>query len=481
MRFRDVITILGKLYVVIGLLMIVPLSLSLLQQDSAGWAFVITSCVSVVFGLLLHIRQPSHIVIERRESVLIIVFGWVTVSIIGALPFFLSGCIPHFADAFFESISGFTTTGASILDDIEALPQSLLLWRSLTHWIGGMGIVILALVVLPAINTGSRNLYNFESSSIAQERITPKIKDTARLLWSVYLLLTIIQTLLLVLGGLSLFDAALTAMATIPTGGFSPRNASIAAYSSLYTEIIVMLFMVLAGINFSLYIQLFRAPHRERKFGEIIRFYLAVLIIASLIVVVDLRLFTYASWGEALRYGVFQVISINTTSGFVTADYQLWRPTTHVVLLILMLIGACPGSTTGAIKNARIILLLKSIYRELIYRLHPRAVHKIQIDQRVIDDDTVRSALVYVGMYIAFFFLATLAMALSGIDTNSSIFSVATTLGGVGPGLGLTGPIHSYAALPLFNKGILMACMLFGRLEFYAIFLLFIPRFWRKT
>ena len=481
MRFRYVITILGKLYIILGLFLLLPMAISLYNHDGATASFLISIAISIGFGILLQIQRPDRILIERRESVGIIVFGWLTVSLIGALPFCLSGYFHNFLDAFFESVSGFTTTGASILDDIEALPASLLVWRSLTHWIGGMGIVILALVVLPAINIGGRNLYNFESSSIAQEQITPKIKDTARLLWIVYLILTAAETILLLAGGLSIFDASLTAMGTIPTGGFSPRNASIAAYDSLYVEIIVVIFMILSGINFSLYFRLYKRNKTVRNFAEILKFYFIIMGIAVLIVVFDLRLHTYPNWGESLRYGIFQVVSINTTSGFITADYQQWRPVTQVVLLILMFIGACPGSTTGAIKNSRILLLGKSIYRELIQMLHPRAVHKIQINNKVIDDSTIQNALVYIGMYIGFFFLATLLMVVSGMDQETSIYSVATTLGGVGPGLGVTGPVHSFSVLPAYNKLILIACMLFGRLEFYSIFLLFIPKFWRRV
>ncbi len=481
MRIRNVLSILGSLYISLGAMLIVPFIISIINTDQTSTSFLITILISVVTGILLQIRKPEKLIIEKRESVGIIVFGWITVSLIGALPFYLSGYFNSFLDAFFESVSGFTTTGASILEDIEALPVSILVWRSLTHWIGGMGIIILALVVLPVINVGSRNLYNFESSSIAQEQITPKIKDTARLLWTVYLLLTVSLTVLLLLGGLSFFDASLTAMGTIPTGGFSPRNASIAAYNSLYVEIIVAIFMILSGINFSLYFMLFRKKKNVAKFFEVVKFYLILMGCAILIVVINLRLYTYKSWGEAFRYGIFQVVSINTTSGFVTADYEKWRPFTQIVLLILMFIGACPGSTTGAIKNSRIVLLAKSIYRELIQLIHPRVVTTLQLNSKTIDEKTVRNVLVFISMYLSFFFIAILLMLFTNIDIETSIFSVATTLGGVGPGLGITGPMESYALLPAFNKSILIACMLFGRLEFYSIFLIFVPNFWRKV
>jgi trk system potassium uptake protein TrkH len=481
MRIRQVITLLGTLFIVLGIILSVPLLFSILNKDSQYFAFIIPIIVTVTIGFLLQFNRPEQILIEKKEAVAIIVFGWISVSLIGALPLYISGYFASFLDAFFESVSGFTTTGASVLNNIEALPASILIWRSMTHWIGGMGIVILALVVLPAINVGSRNLYNFESSSIANEQITPKIKDTARLLWFVYLFLTVVETLLLLMGGLSFFDASLTAMATIPTGGFSPRNASIAAYGSSYVEAIVILFMALSGINFSLYLTFFKSNKSVRQFSEIVKFYLILMTGATLIVVLDLRLHCYDTWTEAIRYGVFQVVSINTTTGFVTANYEHWRPLSQVVLLILMFIGACPGSTTGAIKNSRIIILIKSIYRELIQMIHPRIVASVRLNNKVIDNRTIKTVLVFIGMYLTFFFVATLLMTVSGTDIITSVFSVATTLGGVGPGLGLTGPAESYALLSSFNKIVLIACMLFGRLEFYSLFLIFIPKFWRRA
>jgi trk system potassium uptake protein TrkH len=481
MRIRNVIAVLGFLFISSGLIMLVPLTYSLISQDHHYHVFLLPVIIALGLGFLFQLKKPEKVIVEQREAVGIVVIGWISVSLLGSLPFFFSGYFSSFLDAFFESVSGFTTTGASILTDIEALPSSILLWRGLTHWLGGMGIIILALVVLPVINVGVRNLYNFESSSVAQEQITPKIKDTARLLWFVYLVLTLAQTGLLLLGGLSPFDAILTAMATIPTGGFSPRNASIAAYQSLYVEIVVIVFMILAGINFALYLNLFKKNRSGLNFREIVRFYLVLLAVASLIVVIDLRLHIYPSWGEALRYGVFQVASINTTTGFITADYEKWRPLSQMVLLMLMFIGACPGSTTGAIKNARIILLGKSIYRELLQLIHPRVVTAVRLNNNTVDEKTLRGVLVFIGMYLAFFFFATLLMVINGTDTMTAIYSVATTLGGVGPGLGLTGPTENFALLSAFNKSVLIACMLFGRLEFYSILLFFVPKFWRQA
>ena len=481
MRFRHVLTLLGALFLVLGALLIIPLIISILNKDTLLFAFIVPIISAGVVGLVLDYNKPEKIVIEKREAVAIVVFGWLFVSLLGALPFYLSGYFNSFLDAFFESVSGFTTTGASVLNDVEMLPASLLVWRSMTHWIGGMGIIILALVILPAINVGARNLYNFESSSIAQEQITPKIKDTARLLWIVYLTLTVAETLLLLLCGLSFYDAALTAMATIPTGGFSPRNASIAHYASPSVEAIVIVFMILAGINFSLYLVVFKANKSIRQFGDVLKFYLLIMLAGTVIVVVDLRLHSYDTLMESIRYGAFQVVSINTTTGFVTADYARWLPLSQIVLLILMFIGACPGSTTGAIKNSRIIILIKSIYRELIQLIHPRAVTPIRLNNRVIDDKTIKTVLVFICMYLVFFFIASLLMTFSGTDLNTSIFSVATTLGGVGPGLGITGPMNSFSSLSAFNKIVLIACMLLGRLEFYSVFLIFIPKFWKKA
>ena len=481
MRIRNIIAVLGYLFVILGLFLVLPLGLSLIKHDAAAPAFLISIALATGVGLLMQIRKPRNFSIQRWEAMVIVVLGWLGASVIGSLPFYFSGYFNSFIDALFESVSGFTTTGASILDNIEALPVSLLVWRSLTHWIGGMGIIILALVVLPAINVGGRNLYNFESSSLANEQITPKIKDTARLLWTVYFTLTAVETALLLMLGLPFFDASLTAMATIATGGFSPKNASIAAYNNIYVEIVVVVFMVLSGVNFTLYPKLFQRSKSWRFYSEVFYIYLLILAGSSLIVIIDLRIHTYETWIEAIRYGVFQVASINTTTGFVTADWDVWMPVTHIVLLMLMLIGACPGSTSGAIKNSRIILLFKGIYRELIQLIHPRVVTSIQMNNRTIDEKTIQNAIIYIGMYLCFWLVASMVVAMGGLSPESALIAVATTLGGVGPGVGLFGPIESFAALSVLNKVVLIASMLFGRLEFYSIFIVFIPTFWRRA
>lgn len=481
MKIRNIIVILGNLFVVLGLFLILPLIISLFKRDTAAPAFLTSIIIATGIGLLMQIRRPRRFNIQRWEAMVIVVVGWVGASVIGALPFYFSGYFSGFLDSLFESVSGFTTTGASILNNIEALPASLLVWRSLTHWIGGMGIIILALVVLPAINVSGRNLYNFESSSLANEQITPKIKDTARLLWTVYFVFTAAETVLLLILGLPFFDASLTAMATIATGGFSPKNASIAAYNNIYVEIVVVVFMVLSGINFTLYPKLLRPGKSWRFYSEVFYIYLLIMAGASLIVVIDLRLHTYGTWLEAIRYGVFQVASINTTTGFVTADWDKWLPVTHLVLLVLMLVGACPGSTSGAIKNSRIILLFKGIYREIIQLIHPRVVTTIQLNNRTMDEKTIQNAIIYVGMYLGFWLIASMIVAIGGVPPEAALMAVATTLGGVGPGVGLFGPIESFAGLTVLNKIVLIASMLFGRLEFYSIFVVFIPALWRRA
>jgi len=480
MNIRNIFGILGVLLISIGLILIAPLSISIINNDGAQSAFISTIIITLISGILLNILKIENPVIEKKEAISTVVIGWVLVSIAGALPFYFSGYFPGFLDSLFESVSGFTTTGASILSDIEKLPHSLLLWRSLTHWLGGMGIIIFVLIVLPLVNVGTRNLYNYESSSIAQERLTPRVALTARMLWFVYFSLTILETILLKICGISFFDSLLTAFGTIPTGGFSPRNLSIAAYNNVYVEIIVMIFMVLSGINFSFYLILVKPDKKFANFREIILFYLGFMLLCSFIVSVDLFRNVYGDWCKSLRYGFFQVISISTTTGFVTADYEKWSPVTHIVLLILMMIGACPGSTTGAIKNSRIIILFKSIYREVLHFLHPRMLKPIRLNNKVVDENTIKSAVTYIGLYFYFLLFAVLLMTLKGIDIRTAIYSVATTLGGVGPGLGLTGPMSNYLGLPAFCKYILIIAMLLGRLEFYSILVMFSPKFWKK-
>ncbi|MFQ6617258.1 MAG: TrkH family potassium uptake protein [Fidelibacterota bacterium] len=480
MKISVVTRNLGVLLLFLSASMIIPLFFSLYYNDGDALPLIFSSLITASAGILLFISSPKTDIITKKEAIGIVTFGWIVISLFGALPYILSGSITGFTNAYFESVSGFTTTGSSILNDIEALPRGILIWRSLTHWLGGMGIIVLALVILPVLEVGGMNIYKIETPEIGQDRITPRIKDTAKILWLIYFSLTAAEILFLLFGGLSFFEALTNAFGTIPTGGFSPKNGSIAAYQSLYIESVIAFFMFISGINFFLYYQLFYRRSLDIFRSEEVRFYFTTVLMGAAAIVVDLRLNFYSSLYESIRYGIFQVISINSTTGFVTSDFNKWPYFSQFILIILMFIGACPGSTTGAIKNLRIIILLKSIYHEMLHILHPRAIFVMRMNRNPIPPEIIRKVIVYVAMYLFFFLLASLIMMARGVDIVSSISAVATTMGGVGPGLGIEGPMGNFSLLPEFDKWLLTLCMMLGRLEFYAIFILFVPEFWRK-
>nr|MBL0712516.1 TrkH family potassium uptake protein [Desulfobacterales bacterium] len=405
MHWRHVLKVVGVLTLAIGLSMILPLLVELFYQDGSIEPFIkaIAITVAVGIGLIFYFRGAPTDHVSQREGMAIVALGWTAVGFFGALPFYFQGEFPTFVDAFFESVSGFTTTGASVLTNIEAVSHGLLFWRSLIQWIGGMGIIVLSIAILPFLGVGGMQLYKAEVPSPVPDKLQPRIRDTAVILWKVYVFFTLVETLLLWAGGMNLYDALCHAFTTMPTGGFSTKNSSVAHFDSVYMDSLITFFMVLAGINFSLHYQLFRGKTLAFWRDAECRFYLGAVLVLSLVVSLDVWRTVYAGVGEALRYGFFQVVSILTTTGFATADYEKWPAMSQLILLLCMFLGASAGSTGGGMKILRVMLCFKFCYKELFTLIHPRAVSRVKIGGKTVPDDVMRSVLGFLALYMGLF------------------------------------------------------------------------------
>jgi trk system potassium uptake protein TrkH len=473
--------ILGALLVFLGATLLVPLPFSFYYADGTWPAFLFSSLISFVIGSCCFCFRKNLQEFSVREGFAVVTFGWALFSLFGALPYVISGAIPLPIDAVFETMSGFTTTGSTILSNIEALPPALLFWRALTHWLGGMGIIVLSLAILPMLGVGGMQLFKAEVPGPTADRLKPRIQDTAKLLWGVYFLLTMLETMLLMFGGMNFFDAICHAFATLATGGFSTRNASVAAFDSAYIDGVITLFMVLAGANFALHFQLLRGRVVNVFKNEELRIYLAIVAVATAI----LMFFNwtggiYEESGANLRFSIFQVASIMTTTGFGTADFELWPVICQYVLVLLMFIGGCAGSTGGGMKVARILLLFKHAQTQLFRLIHPRAIRLVKLGNRPVEKEVLQSILGFFALYIGVFVFCSLLMAANGLDLVSAGTSVIACLSNIGPGLGSVGPVDNFADVPGFGKLVLVFCMLMGRLELFTVLVLFFPSFWRK-
>lgn len=480
MRLGAVLRVVGALLIVISTFMFWPLLWSILYRQPDRDAFIGSIVIGYATGYALMLYPKEEVELRSREAFAVVVLGWFFSALLGALPFHFCGY--SLTDAFFESMSGFTTTGASIMTDIESNPKGLLFWRSLTHWLGGMGIIVLSLAILPFLGAGGMELYKAEVPGPVAEKLTPRIRQTAMLLWGVYVILSAAECLLLWAGGMNLYEALTHTFGTMATGGFSPLNKSIGQYGNAYFDWVITLFMFLAGCNFTLhYRAIFQRDLKAYVEDHEFRFFLGVVVFSSLSIAISLLVHhVYPSPVEAIRYSAFQVVSILTTTGYVTADFEGWPDYAQVLLLLLMFVGGCAGSTGGGIKGIRILLLAKRAHMELQKLLHPKAVMSTRLGRSVVDERIVNAVMVFFFMYLLVFSLATLAMAALGMDVLSAIASVAATLNNIGPGLGSVGPMDNYAHVPALGKWILSSCMLMGRLELYACLVLLLPSTWEK-
>ena len=438
--------------------------------------------ITVVAALAMYGLTPKGGEVTHREGICIVTLGWILTAGFGALPFYIYGTFPTYTDAYFEAMSGFTTTGASVLAEIEAQPAGILFWRSLTHWLGGMGIVVLSLAVLPALGAGGMQLYRAEVPGPSADKLVPRLQETAKRLYVVYTIISAAEVLLLLLGGMNLFDSLTHMFGTMGTGGFSPKNASVGHYQSAYVDLVIAAFMLIAGANFLLhYNAMAKRDYRGYVKDEEFRFYTGVVGFCTLTVALNLVLQNvYAAFPQALRHAFFSVVSIITTTGFATEDFEKWPAYGHYVLLLLMFVGGCAGSTGGAIKCVRVWLLLKIAYGQLFRIVHPKAVRTLRYNGRIVAPEVAQGVQSMFALYMLTFVAASVALAWLGHDVLTAISAVAATLGNVGPGLGNVGPTENYFHFSLTAKWICSFCMLVGRLEVYSVVVLFVPEFWRK-
>ncbi len=482
MRWHYVFYFVGVLIFFLGVIMGFPLMFAWYFQDASIAPLLKSMGITMASGagLVLCCRGPKTEYISQREGVAIVAVAWTAVGLFSALPFYLGGIFDTFTDAFFESVSGFTTTGASVMTDIEIVPRGMLLWRSLIQWLGGMGIIVLSIAILPFLGIGGMQLYKAEVPSPMPDKLRPRIRDTAKVLWKVYALFSLAEVMMLMIGKMGFYDAVCHSLTTLPTGGFSTKNLSIAHFNSPYFEVVFMLFMVLAGINFALHYQMLRGNPLAFWRDSECRFFLAAVAVLIAAVSINVHGEVYSRMGEAIRYASFQVISILTTTGYATADFDQWPAMSKLILLICMFVGASAGSTGGGMKCMRIMCCFKYCYKELFSLLHPHAVTTVKIGGKTVSDDVIRSILGFLALYIALFGLCAVLLAGMGVDFITSFSAVASAIGNIGPGLGLVGPVGNYAAIPELGKWLLVWCMLLGRLEIYTVIIFLVPEFWRK-
>ncbi len=485
MRLSYVLHVIGALIACIGLTMLWPLAFSYYYNDTGLYPLIYSFLLTVASGVAMFLvfgRPKTGRGMNHREGMAIVGLGWFAAGLFGALPFWFGDLFPgSFTNCIFESLSGFTTTGATVLTDIEAVAPGLLFWRSLTHWIGGMGIIVLSLAILPFLGVGGMQLYKAEVPGPVPDKLKPRIKDTAMLLWKVYLLFSVLETVLLMLGGMTFFDALCHTFGTMATGGFSTRNSSIAAFDSVYIDYVITIFMLIAGINFSLHFMALTGKPMKMLRDSEFRFFMGLFILFSL-VVTGVIMFggNYNNFGDAVRYGSFQVASILTTTGFATADYELWPALTHAMLLACMFIGGCAGSTGGGMKVMRIQLLVKHSYKELLQLIHPRSVKQVKVSGRVVPGGVISGVWAFFVLWLLLFTLGAFVVAATGVDVVTSFAASLACIGNIGPGIGEVGPAENYAVLPDIAKWALTLLMVLGRLEIYTVLILFVPEFWRK-
>lgn len=477
--------LISVIVVIIGGFMIFPLGIALYTgEEQEVRAFALTILLVLTAGSVVYMitRKKKGRLFSARDGFFMVTVSWIIASAAGALPFYLSGSIPSFTDAYFETMSGFTTTGASILKEIQSLPRSILFWRSLTHWLGGMGFVVLTVAVLPLLGIGGVRLVSAESPGPTVDKITPKITHMAKLLWIIYIAMTVVETVLLLFGGMDLFDSLTHTFGTLATGGFSTKNSSVAYFNSPYIDGVITVFMVLAGVNFGLYYRALTGNMTELKKNTELKVYLFIFIAATFFMAVPLVGKVYSGWGESLRYTSFQAASILTTTGFATADFDLWPAFSKYILFALMFIGGCSGSTGGGIKVIRIATLFKQAVTEMKHLADPRGVFSTRINGVAVRKDFVYSIAGFVFLYILMPLLTTgvVAMAPGNYSLITCFSTALATVGNIGPGFALVGPAMNYSFFPDAVKWFLSFAMMSGRLEIYTVLILFTPYFWRR-
>ncbi|RPJ57048.1 MAG: TrkH family potassium uptake protein [Acidobacteria bacterium] len=481
-RTLNLLQLLSLLSVGVAVCLTVPLLVALLLGDGGLVPLALAMAAALGTGLVfgLSFRRPGR-EFSHREGLLFVVLAWLVAASLGALPFYFSPQFDSFTDAFFESMSGFTTTGSSVLTDIEALPGSLHFWRHFTHWIGGMGIILLGIAILPLIGVGGMELYRAEFSGARSDKVKPRIAETAKALWKIYVFITVALYIALRLAGMGRLDAACHTFSTMGTGGFSTRNGSIEAFGSPAIELILTVFMLLAGINFTLHYRLMVERRPSRFFRDVeLRAYLFLAGLITLVIAAGLVHSGLSSYVDAARLAVFQTVSIMTTTGFNSADFELWPALAQFLLFTAMFLGGCTGSTAGGLKTARIVLLSRVVGREFRRLVSRRGVFAIRLNEGLVSENAVQSLLNLVYLAFLVFFGTSILLTAVGVDVLTAMTATSASMFNVGPGLGRVGPTDNYAHIPAFGKWVLSLCMLAGRLEYYTFLVLFAPVFWRK-
>lgn len=481
-NYKAVLNVIGTLLIINGIMMFFTIPFSIYYSSTDLIPLLSSGAITGITGLLIWLatRNSENTEIKKREGFLIVSLGWLSMSLFGTLPYLLSGAIPHFSGAFFETASGFTTTGASVLNDIEAIPKGVLFWRSMTQWIGGMGIIVLTIAILPILGIGGMELFIAEAPGPTKDKIHPRIKETAKRLWAIYVALTLAETVLLMICGMSFYDALNHSFTTISTGGFSTKQDSIAHYNSGWIDLVIIIFMFFSGINFTVLYFVLKGRFNKVWLNDEFRWYASIVASLILLVLPIVYFTTGTAFLQSLRATAFQIVSVVTTTGFITADYTQWSSFTTMLFFILLFCGASAGSTAGGIKIVRIVLLIKNGFAEFKRRLHPRAIIPVMMNRSSVPQNIIDNLLAFLFLYLIVFVVSSLVVTSMGMDFESSIGAVATSLGNVGPGIGSVGPVNNFAHVPAVGKVFLAFLMLLGRLELFTILILFTPYFWKR-
>lgn len=479
MNYRMISYYIGKILLIEAVLLCFPSIVAIIYGDNTLIAFALTIAVLTITGLITTHKRPQKTNIYAKDGYFIVALTWILISVFGAMPFFFSGYIPSVTDALFETVAGFTTTGATILRDIEALPKSLLFWRSFTNWIGGMGILVFVIAIMPKTESNSMHVMRAEVPGPTVGKLVSKLSATARILYSIYCVLTAVQVIMLWAGGMPLFDSVVNSFATAGTGGFGILNNSIEGYNSLYSEMVIALFMLIFGVNFNLYYMILIKHGRQALKSEELRWYLGI-VAASVIIIAISLVSTKHGIGESIRYSFFQVAAIITSTGFATTNFNTWPVIAKFVLIFLMAVGACAGSTGGGIKISRLMILVKSSMRDIKKAINPRSVETVKIDKRTVDEPVVKSVSVFLATYMIIASISMLIIALDGRDIVTTLTSIIACLGNTGIGFGAIGPYGNYADFSMLSKLVFCFNMLAGRLELIPMLMLFSPYAWSR-
>ena len=478
MNYSMIFYIIGWIFKLEAVFMVLPGITAIIYQEKDGFAFLITMLICLAVGIPLTRKKPSDKVFHTKEGFVTVALSWIVLSMMGAVPFVISGSIPNPIDALFETVSGFTTTGASILSEVEPLSHCILIWRSFTHWIGGMGVLVFMLCLLPLTGGYHMNLMKAESPGPSVSRLVPKVQSTAKILYTIYIALTVLQIIFLLIGKMPLFDTICTAFGTAGTGGFGIKNDSIAGYST-YLQIVITVFMILFGVNFNIYFLLLTKKFAQAFKNEEVRYYFGIIAAAILVITLNTR-HMFDNIGAALQQASFQVGSIITTTGFGTTGFNEWPVVSRTILVMLMFVGACAGSTGGGIKVSRLVILCKTVRKELHIYLHPNAVKKVKMDGKSIPHEVVRSTNIFLIVYVLIFSASVLLIGFDNFDLVTNFTAVAATFNNIGPGLELVGPTQNFSLFSPFSKCVLIFDMLAGRLEIFPLLLLFKRDTWKK-